>query len=69
MKYKMKNICCSGVPIPRFALSVKRMPLFSSKSSFFYFPQSKKRYYVQSKARSTLQNFQQSAMPPLWGAR
>eukprot|EP00983_Pelagomonas_calceolata_P056292 1144531-Pelagomonas_calceolata.AAC.1 len=36
MTYKMKNMCCSDVPIPRSALSVKNMPHFLSTTSLFY---------------------------------
>eukprot|EP00983_Pelagomonas_calceolata_P003870 125562-Pelagomonas_calceolata.AAC.1 len=33
---KMKNMCCSDVPIPRSALFVKSLPHFSSTTSLFY---------------------------------
>eukprot|EP00983_Pelagomonas_calceolata_P131061 1161740-Pelagomonas_calceolata.AAC.12 len=36
MTYKMKNMCCSDVPIPRSALSVKSMPHILSTTSLFY---------------------------------
>eukprot|EP00983_Pelagomonas_calceolata_P008817 286650-Pelagomonas_calceolata.AAC.1 len=36
MACKMKNICCSDVPIPRPALSVKSMPHSLSTTSLFY---------------------------------
>eukprot|EP00983_Pelagomonas_calceolata_P049384 1141494-Pelagomonas_calceolata.AAC.2 len=36
MTFKVKHMCCSGVPIPKSALSVRIMPLFSSTTSLFY---------------------------------
>eukprot|EP00983_Pelagomonas_calceolata_P131557 1161786-Pelagomonas_calceolata.AAC.5 len=36
MTYKMKNMCCSNVPIPRSALYVKSMPHSLSTTSLFY---------------------------------
>eukprot|EP00983_Pelagomonas_calceolata_P009746 315921-Pelagomonas_calceolata.AAC.1 len=33
---KMKNMCCSDVPIPRSVLSVRSMPHFLSLTSLFY---------------------------------
>eukprot|EP00983_Pelagomonas_calceolata_P051212 1142309-Pelagomonas_calceolata.AAC.1 len=36
MAYKMDNMCCSDVPIPRSALSVRCVPHFLSTTSLFY---------------------------------
>eukprot|EP00983_Pelagomonas_calceolata_P037901 1136585-Pelagomonas_calceolata.AAC.3 len=36
MTYKMENMCFSVVLIPRSALSVRSMPLFSSTTSLSY---------------------------------
>eukprot|EP00983_Pelagomonas_calceolata_P080442 1155149-Pelagomonas_calceolata.AAC.1 len=36
MTYKINNMCCSDVPVPKSALSTKSMPHYLSTTFFFY---------------------------------